>query len=49
MNERDTIWVGIDGAEGFGKRKMAGKAIIARANSVNKDRHGKALSVKLGQ
>lgn len=49
MNERDTIWVGIDGGKGFGKIKMAGKASIVRANSVNKDRNGKALSVRLEQ
>lgn len=30
------IWVGIDGGKQFGKIKMAGRAIIDRANSVNK-------------
>lgn len=28
---------------------MAGKAILDKANSVNKDRNGKALSVRLEQ
>lgn len=35
--------------KGFGKTKMAGQAIIDRANTVNKDRYEKALSVLMKQ
>lgn len=41
------FWVGIDGGKGSGKTKMAGQATIDRANSVNKDKNEKALSVRM--
>lgn len=43
------ICIGIDGGKGFRKIKAAGKASIDRANSVNKERNGKAFSVRLEQ
>ena len=43
---RDIIRAGTDGRKGFENVKMAGKAIIDRAKSVNKDRNGKVLSVR---
>lgn len=46
---RDIIRVGIDGRKEFGNIKMTGKAIIDTAKRVNKDRNGKALSVRFEQ